>query len=75
MSHLDSNRGQHHKHCSVIAITLRYVFALLYNALYLLRIVIAFDSYGFRLFAGVIASDSYRSELGGQRYCFTSLSL
>jgi hypothetical protein len=35
MSHLDSYRGQHHKHCSVKAITLRYVFALLYNALYL----------------------------------------
>jgi hypothetical protein len=47
----------------VIAITLRYVFALLHNALYLWRIVIASDSYHFRLFAGVIAYDSYCSEL------------
>jgi hypothetical protein len=60
---------------SVIAITLRYVFALLHNALYLWRIVIAFDSNRFRLLAGVIASDSYRSELAGQHYRFTSLSL
>jgi hypothetical protein len=46
---------------SVIAIRLRYVFALLHNALYLWRIV--------------FASDSYRSELAGQRYRFTLLSL
>jgi hypothetical protein len=58
-----------------IAITLRYVFALLHNALCLWRIVIASDSYRFRLFAGVIASDSYCSELAGQRYRFTALSL
>jgi hypothetical protein len=60
---------------SVIAITLRYVFALLHNALYLWRIVIASDSYRFSLFVGVIASDSYCSELAGQCSCFTSLSL
>jgi hypothetical protein len=41
---------------SVIAITLRYIFALLHNVLYLWRIVIAFDSNRFRLLAGVIAS-------------------
>ncbi len=40
---------------SVIAITLRYVFELLHNASYLWRIVIASDSYRFRLFVGVIA--------------------
>jgi hypothetical protein len=40
---------------SVIAITLRYAFALLHNALYLWTIVIASDSYRFRLFVGVIA--------------------
>jgi hypothetical protein len=28
------------------------------------------NSYRFRLFAGVIAYDSYRSELAGQRYSF-----
>jgi hypothetical protein len=36
-------RGRHHKRYSVIAITLRYIFALLHNALYLWRIVIALD--------------------------------
>jgi hypothetical protein len=41
---------------------------LLHNALYLWRIVIASDSHRFRLFAGIIAYDSYRSELAGQRY-------
>jgi hypothetical protein len=59
----------------VIAIMVRCVFALLHNALYLWRIVIAFDSYCLRLFAGVIASDSYHSELAGQCYRFTLLSL
>jgi hypothetical protein len=44
---------------------------LLNNSLFLWRIVIAFDSYHFRVFTGIIASDSYRSELAGQRYCFT----
>jgi hypothetical protein len=38
---------------SAIAIRLRYVFALLRNALYLWRIVIASESYRFRLFAGL----------------------
>jgi hypothetical protein len=54
---------------------LRYVFALLHNALYLWRIVIASDTYRFRVFVGIIASNSYCSELAGQRYRFTSLSL
>jgi hypothetical protein len=56
-------------------ITLRYVFALLNNLLYLWRIVTASDSYRFRLFAGVIASDSYHFQLADQRYYFTLLSL
>ncbi len=42
-------RGRHYKRYSAIAITLRYVFALLHNALYLWRIVITSDSYRFRL--------------------------
>jgi hypothetical protein len=56
-----------------MAITLLYVFVLLHNALYLWRIVIASNSYRLSLFAGVIAYNSYRSELAGQRYRFTSL--
>jgi hypothetical protein len=52
---------------------LHYVFALLHYALYLGSIVNASDSYCFGLFAGVITYDSYRSELAGQRYRFTSL--
>ncbi len=48
-------RGRHHKRYSVIAITPRYVFALLHNALYLWRTVIASYSYRFRLSAGFIA--------------------
>jgi hypothetical protein len=60
---------------SVIAIMLCYIFVLLHNALYLWRIVIASDSYRFRLFAGIIASDTYHTELAGQRYRFTLLSL
>jgi hypothetical protein len=68
-------RGRHHKRYSIIAIMLPYIFVLLHNALYLWRIVIASNSYRFRVFAGVNASESYHSELAGQRYCFTSLSL
>jgi hypothetical protein len=60
---------------SVIAITLCYIFALLHNALNLWRIIVASDSYRFRLFVGVIASNIYCSELAGQRYRFTLLSL
>ncbi len=52
-----------------------YVFALMHNALYLWRIVITSNSYRFRLFAGVITSDSCRSEATGQHYCFTLLLL
>jgi hypothetical protein len=54
---------------------LRNDFASLHNALNLLRIVIASNSYRFRLFAGIMASDSYSSELAGQRYRYTSLLL
>ncbi len=60
---------------SIIAIMLRYVFALLHNVLYLWRIAIASDSYRFRLFTGVIASVIYSSELAGQHYHFTLLLL
>ncbi len=67
-------RGRHYKNCSVIAITLHYVFALLHNALYLWRIVFTSNSYRFRLFAGIIAYDSYLSELAAQHYHFTLLS-
>jgi hypothetical protein len=56
-------------------IILCYVFALLHNALYLWRIDITSDSYRFRLFVGIITSDSYCSELAGQRHRFTSLTL
>ncbi len=59
---------------SVIATTLHYVFALLHKALYLWRIAIASDSYRFRHFAGVIAYDSYRSDLAGQLYFVIVLS-
>jgi hypothetical protein len=48
-----------------------YVFALLHNALYPWRIVIASDSYRFRLFAGDIAYDSYHSGLAGQQIPWT----
>jgi hypothetical protein len=52
---------------------LHYVFVLLHNALYLLRIVIASNSYCFRLSRGVIAYDSYCSELAGQRYHLSNI--
>ncbi len=66
-------RGRHYKRYSVIAIMLHYVFALLHNALNLWRIVITSGSYRFRLFAGIIAHDSYLSELAGQHYHFNLL--
>ncbi len=68
-------RGRHHKRYNVIAITLRYVFVLKHKALYLWKIVIASNSYRFRLFADVITFENYRSELAVQCYRFTSLSL
>jgi hypothetical protein len=52
--------GRHLKHYSVIAITLRYVFALSYNALTLWRNVIATISYRPGQIGAVIASYSYR---------------
>ncbi len=54
---------------SVIAITLCYIFALLYNVLTLLSllIVIALSTYA----GAVIASDSCRSKLIDQRYRFS----
>ncbi len=65
---------------SVITITLRYIFALLHNVLYLQRIVNASDSYRCRIFAGVIASDSALSlqvsviALLRYRYCLSNIS-
>jgi hypothetical protein len=47
------NTGRHHKRKSVIVMLLHYVFALFYNALYLWRIVVAFESYHFRLLAAL----------------------
>ncbi len=60
---------------SVIAIVLRNNFASLHNALYLWRIVIASNSYRFRLFAGVMASivialSLQVSVIASLRYCF-----
>jgi hypothetical protein len=54
---------------SVIAITLRYVFALSYNALTLWRNIIASVSYRFEHLEAVIASYSYCSELVDKCYC------
>jgi hypothetical protein len=61
---------QHLKHYSIIAITLRYVFSLSYNALKLKINVIAFISYRSEHIGIVIASYSYRSKLKDQRYRF-----
>jgi hypothetical protein len=55
-------RGRHLKHYSVISITLRYVFALLLNALPLWR-VIASIIYRSRHIGAVITSYSYCSKL------------
>ncbi len=60
---------------SVIAITLRYVFALSYNVLPLWRNVIAFIRYRFKHIVAFIASHRYRSKLINQRYCFYWLPL
>jgi hypothetical protein len=54
-------RGRHQKRYSVLAITLRYVFALSHNASTMRKKVIASHSYRYRLIEIVIASYSYRS--------------
>ncbi len=64
------SRGRHLKCYSVIAITLRYVFALSYNVLTLWRNLIASISYRSEHIGAVFASYSYRSKLIDQRYCF-----
>jgi hypothetical protein len=56
---------------SVIAITLRYVFALSYNILTLWRNVVASISYCSEHIGADIASDSCRSKLIDQRYRFS----
>jgi hypothetical protein len=70
-----SGRGRHLKRYSVILLTLRYVFALLHNALTLLRSVIASFTYRSGHMGAVVASYSYCSKLIDQRYRFYSLSL
>jgi hypothetical protein len=67
---IPNSRGRHLKRYSVIAITLRYVFALSYNVLTLWRNVIAYISYRSEHVGAVIASYSYRSKLIDQRYRF-----
>jgi hypothetical protein len=58
---LTISRGRHQKRYSIIAIILRYVFALSHNASTLRRNVIASYSYRSRLIEIVIASYIYRS--------------
>jgi hypothetical protein len=57
---------------ALLAITLRYIFALLHNASTLWRKVIAFDSYRSRHIEIVIASYSFCSELVGNVIAFYS---
>jgi hypothetical protein len=52
-------RGCHLKHCSIISITLSYVFALSHNALPLLRSIITFIIYSSGQIGAVIISYSY----------------
>ncbi len=68
-------RGRHFKRCSVIAITLRYDFALLHNAFIPYRKVIASNSYRSEHIEPVIAFNSYRSDVIDQRYRISSLLL
>jgi hypothetical protein len=60
---------------SVVAISLRYVFALSNNSLTLLGSVIDSIIYRTRHIDAVIASYSYCSKLIDQHYCFYSLLL
>jgi hypothetical protein len=68
-------RGRHQKLYSVIAITLRYIFALSHNASTLRRKVVASYCYRSGLIEIVIVSYSYRSgsvgiALAHNSYCF-----
>ncbi len=60
---------------SVIAITLHYNFALLYNAFILCRIVITSNSYSSENLEPIIALYSYRSDIIDKCYCIYFLSL
>jgi hypothetical protein len=60
---------------SVIALYLRYVFALSHNSLTLLRSIITSNIYCSGHIGAIIASYSYCSKLIDQRYCFYLLSL
>jgi hypothetical protein len=62
--------GRHLKRYSVIAIMLRYIFALSYNVVTLWRNIIGSISYRSGYIGDVIASYSYRSKLIDQRYRF-----
>jgi hypothetical protein len=63
-------KGRHHKRYSLIAITLRYVFALLHNALYLWRIVFALDFSLALLLLKVITVSLQVSVIASLRYRF-----
>jgi hypothetical protein len=69
------SRGRHLKRYSVIAITLRYVFALSHNASTLKRKVIASYSYCSGLIEIGIAPYSYRSGLIGIVLAFLVIAL
>jgi hypothetical protein len=70
--HLDVQKSCQHDRYSVIAITLRYIFALSHNASTLWTKVIAFCSFRSRLIETVITSYSYRSRLIGNVIAFYS---
>jgi hypothetical protein len=65
-------KSRQHESYPVIAIMLRYIFALSYNASTLGRKAIAFDSYRYRHNKIVIASYSYRSGPKGNIIAFYS---
>jgi hypothetical protein len=72
---MSAARGRHLKRYSVIAITLRYDFAISHNTFLLSRTVIAFNSYRSVHIGPVIVSYSYRSDVIDKHYCNFLLSL
>ncbi len=68
------HRERHLKHYRVLAITLHYVFASLYNALTLWRNVTASISYRSEHIGSVIASCTYRYKLIDQFRLLTTFS-
>ncbi len=67
-------RGRHLKRYSVVAITLRYDFALAHNPFLLSRTVIAFNGYHSVHIEPVIAFYSYQNDVIDKRYSIYSLS-